>query len=64
MGAGGLLPGLVGEGFCVCGRAKNPPWDLPKLRVVGGPYRLVRNPMYLVVLGLVGGGPWNSARWR
>jgi protein-S-isoprenylcysteine O-methyltransferase Ste14 len=59
----GLVPLVVGLGlsalcvtlFATRGRGTPAPWDAPRRFVALGPYRLVRNPMYLgmgsVVLG-------------
>ncbi len=55
MVAGGFLLVWCVRDFYVSGRGTIAPWDPPKHLVVGGPYRLVRNPMYIAVLGLVGG---------
>ena len=41
--------------FAVSGRGTPAPVDPPKHLVVRGPYRLVRNPMYLAVLALAAG---------
>jgi protein-S-isoprenylcysteine O-methyltransferase Ste14 len=45
--------------FAVEGRATPAPIDAPKILVVNGPYRYVRNPMYLgVVLVMIGWALW------
>lgn len=46
--------------FYAFGKGTLAPWAPPKRLVVVGLYRLVRNPMYLSVLALVGGIAW----WR
>ena len=43
--------------FLTTGRGTPAPFDPPKVFVASGPYRYVRNPMYVgAVLALVGGG--------
>lgn len=43
--------------FLTAGRGTPAPFDPPRVFVAGGPYRYVRNPMYVgAVLALVGGG--------
>jgi protein-S-isoprenylcysteine O-methyltransferase Ste14 len=60
LGAGVVLVGLVVVAACIRhfaveGRGTLAPWDPPKLLVVAGPYRFVRNPMISgVVLVLAG----------
>jgi protein-S-isoprenylcysteine O-methyltransferase Ste14 len=41
--------------FFVSGRGTLAPWDPPKELVVVGPYRFVRNPMYIAALTLLVG---------
>jgi protein-S-isoprenylcysteine O-methyltransferase Ste14 len=48
--------------FVVVGRGTPAPFDPPRSFVPGGPYRWVRNPMYLgALLVLVGFGLWHAA---
>lgn len=57
----GLLPLLLGIGlyfwcagaFTFIGKGTPAPIDAPKFLVQAGPYRLVRNPMYIAVLSVV-----------
>jgi protein-S-isoprenylcysteine O-methyltransferase Ste14 len=59
----GLVPILLGValylwcawGFTFVGKGTPAPFDPPKKLVARGPYRFVRNPMYLAVLLIVGG---------
>lgn len=62
---GGWLVGLVGAGvgltcvllFLTAGRGTPAPFDPPTVFVATGPYRYVRNPMYVGgILALVGAG--------
>ena len=52
---GGLLYVACTWQFAVRGRGTPAPVDPPKVVVVQGPYRWVRNPMYLAVLSAVAG---------
>ena len=44
--------------FAVVGRGTPGPWDAPKRVVAAGPYRWVRNPIYLAALLVVLGEAW------
>jgi protein-S-isoprenylcysteine O-methyltransferase Ste14 len=54
------VAGTAGAGWCirdfaVRGRGTPAPWDPPRRLVVTGPYRYVRNPMYIASLMLLAG---------
>lgn len=44
--------------FAVVGRGTPGPWDAPRRFVAAGPYRWVRNPIYLAALLIVAGEAW------
>lgn len=44
--------------FATVGRGTPGPWDAPRRFVAAGPYRWVRNPMYISALLVVGGEAW------
>ena len=44
--------------FATAGRGTPGVWDPPRRVVVAGPYRWVRNPIYLSALLIVGGEAW------
>jgi protein-S-isoprenylcysteine O-methyltransferase Ste14 len=44
--------------FAVVGRGTPGPWDAPRRFVAVGPYRWVRNPIYLAALLVVSGEAW------
>jgi protein-S-isoprenylcysteine O-methyltransferase Ste14 len=44
--------------FATVGRGTPAPWDAPRRFVAVGPYRWVRNPMYVAVLAVVIGEAW------
>src|SRR5947207_15499871 len=44
--------------FAVVGRGTPGPWDAPRRVVATGPYRWVRNPIYLAALLVVAGEAW------
>jgi protein-S-isoprenylcysteine O-methyltransferase Ste14 len=44
--------------FAVVGRGTPGPWDAPRQVVVAGPYRWVRNPIYIAAMLVVLGEAW------
>jgi protein-S-isoprenylcysteine O-methyltransferase Ste14 len=59
---GGLVVLSCVGWFVVAGRGTPAPFDPPRSFVPGGPYRWVRNPMYLgALVVLVGFGFWNAS---
>jgi protein-S-isoprenylcysteine O-methyltransferase Ste14 len=59
---GGLVVLSCVGWFVVAGRGTPAPFDPPRSFVPGGPYRWVRNPMYLgALLVLIGFGFWNAS---
>jgi protein-S-isoprenylcysteine O-methyltransferase Ste14 len=59
---GGLLVLSCVGWFVVVGRGTPAPFDPPRSFVPGGPYRWVRNPMYLgALLVLIGFGLWHAS---
>jgi protein-S-isoprenylcysteine O-methyltransferase Ste14 len=44
--------------FAVVGRGTPGPWDAPRRVVAVGPYRWVRNPIYIAALLVVAGEAW------
>jgi protein-S-isoprenylcysteine O-methyltransferase Ste14 len=44
--------------FAVVGRGTPAPWDAPRRFVAAGPYRWVRNPIYIAALLVVLGEAW------
>lgn len=44
--------------FAVVGRGTPGPWDAPRSVVAAGPYRWVRNPIYLAAMLIVSGEAW------
>lgn len=62
MAVGGLVALWCIAWFVVAGRGTPAPFDAPRTFVAGGPYRWVRNPMYLgALLVLIGFGLWHSS---
>jgi len=47
--------------FAAVGRGTPGPWDAPRQVVATGPYRWVRNPIYLAALLVVLGQAWPDA---
>ncbi|HEX4602327.1 MAG TPA: isoprenylcysteine carboxylmethyltransferase family protein [Gemmatimonadales bacterium] len=59
---GGMLVLTCAAWFVVAGRGTPAPFDPPRAFVPSGPYRWVRNPMYLGALGmLIGFGLWQAS---
>jgi protein-S-isoprenylcysteine O-methyltransferase Ste14 len=44
--------------FAAIGRGTPGPWDAPRRFVVAGPYRWVRNPIYIAAVLIVSGEAW------
>jgi protein-S-isoprenylcysteine O-methyltransferase Ste14 len=44
--------------FAVAGQGTPGPWDAPRRFVAAGPYRWVRNPIYIAALLIVSGEAW------
>jgi len=55
MACGAVLGLLCGASFAIQGRGTPAPFDPPVAFVASGPYRLVRNPMYLGGVALLAG---------
>ena len=56
--AGALLYLACVRVFAVVGRGTPGPWDAPRSLVLVGPYRWVRNPIYLAAITVVLGESW------
>jgi len=56
--AGAALYGWCVWNFAVVGRGTPGPWDAPSRVVAAGPYRWVRNPIYLAALLIVLAQAW------
>lgn len=56
--AGVALYVLCVWNFATVGRGTPGPWDAPRRFVAAGPYRWVRNPIYLAALLVVTGESW------
>lgn len=50
--------------FAAIGDGTPGPWDAPARVVATGPYRWVRNPIYIGALGVVTGEAWLFMSWR
>ncbi len=62
-GISGITAGTALYGWCIwnfaaVGRGTPGLWDAPRRVVAAGPYRWVRNPIYLAALLIVGGQAW------
>ena len=49
--------------FATVGRGTPGPWDPTEKVVATGPYRWVRNPMYIAVLAVILGEAWLFSSW-
>jgi protein-S-isoprenylcysteine O-methyltransferase Ste14 len=56
--AGAALYGRCVWNFAVVGGGTPGPWDAPSRVVAAGPYRWVRNPIYIAALLIVAGEAW------
>ena len=56
--AGAVLYGWCVWNFAAVGAGTPGPWDAPSRIVAAGPYRWVRNPIYLAALLIVAGEAW------
>lgn len=56
--AGAALYFWCVQAFASVGKGTPGPWDAPRRFVAAGPYRWVRNPMYLAALLVVVGEAW------
>jgi len=68
LGGGASLVARCFWGFAAEGRGTPAPWDPPRRLVVRGPYRWVRNPIYVGVVGILAGEAalfacWALAAW-
>jgi len=50
--------------FAAVGRGTPGLWDSPRRVVTAGPYRWVRNPIYIAAVLIVGGEAWLFMSWR
>lgn len=44
--------------FAIAGHGTPAPWDAPRRVVATGPYRMVRNPIYVAAFLVIGGEAW------
>jgi protein-S-isoprenylcysteine O-methyltransferase Ste14 len=63
-----IAAGFALYGWCLwlfarLGRGTPGPWDAPRRLVVAGPYRWIRNPIYMGVLLVIGGEAWLFGSW-